>query len=65
MTAPLSDWDHFWDYPKSFVLKPLQATTHTQGAEEIGQAVVEEFVQDKLIKKYVKFHGSVKQQKLL
>ena len=34
------------------------------GAEEIGQIVVKELVQDKLIKKYVKLHGNVKQQKL-
>ena len=32
-------------------------------AEETGQTVIKEFVQDKLIKKEVKFHGSVKQQK--
>ena len=57
MTALVSDCDHFWDYPKSFVLKPLQATTQTKSAEEIGQTVVKEFVQDKLIKKYVKFQA--------
>jgi len=57
VTALVSDCDHFWDYPKSFVLKPLQATTQTKSAEEIGQTVVKEFVQDKLIKKYLKFHG--------
>ena len=43
-TAPVNKCDHFCDYPKPFLLKPLQATT--LGAEEIGQTVVKEFVQD-------------------
>ena len=34
------------------------------GAEEIGKTIVKEFVQDRLIKKDVKFHDRVKQQKL-
>ena len=34
------------------------------GTEEIGKTVVKEFVQDRLIKKDLKFHDSVKQQKL-
>ena len=34
------------------------------GAEEIGKTIVKKFVQDRLIKKDVKFHDSVKQQKL-
>ena len=34
------------------------------GAEEIGKTFVKEFVQDRLIKKDVKFHDRVKQQKL-
>ena len=50
--APVSDCNHYWDYPKPF-------------AEEIGQTVVKEIVQDNIIKKYVKFHGSVKQQSLI
>ena len=34
------------------------------GAEEIGKTIVNEFVQVRLIKKEVKFHDSLKQQKL-
>ena len=34
------------------------------GAEEIGKTIVKEFVQDRLIKKDVKFHDRVKQQTL-
>ena len=34
------------------------------GAEEIGKTIVNDFVQDRLIKKEVKFHDSLKQQKL-
>ena len=34
------------------------------GAEEIGKTIVKELVQDRLIKKDVKFHDRVKQQKL-
>ena len=33
-------------------------------AEEIGKTIVNEFVQVRLIKKEVKFHDSLKQQKL-
>lgn len=33
------------------------------GTEEIGETVIKEFVQAKLIKKEVKFQGSIKQQK--
>ena len=62
-TAPVSDCDHFWDSqnPLSLSLykRPLRL-----GSEEIGQTVVKEFLQDKLMKKYVKFYVSVKQQKL-
>ena len=34
------------------------------GAEEIGKTILNAFVQDRLMKKEMKFHDSLKQQKL-